>query len=69
MYKIKNHRYELRAHWVRIIFVNRGTFWPLPVVTSVGVNFVSSGDEVGVERKLNIFRKKGFVFGVKACGR
>ena len=61
MYKIKNHRYELRAHWVRIIFVNRGTFWPLPAVTSVGVNFVSSGDEVGAE-KFYIFLQKGGSF-------
>ena len=60
MYKFKNYRYELRTHWVRIIFVNRGTFWPLPVVTSVGVNFVSTGDEVAP--KISYFLQIGVSF-------
>ena len=44
-----------------LFFVNRGTFWPLPLVTSVGDHFVSSGDEVGTENFI-FFCKKGVRF-------
>ena len=50
-------------------FFYRGTFWSLPLVTNVGINFVSSGDEVRTPRKFHIFSKRGFVFGLQCCGR
>lgn len=64
---ILDYRQELRAHWVRIIFLQTwGTFRGFPLVTGVGVNFVSSGDEVDSERKFYIFCKKGVRFSGKS---
>lgn len=42
-------------------FSYRGTFWPFPLVTSVGFNFVSAGDEVSHQEKF-IFLQKGGSF-------
>ena len=50
-------------------FFYRGTFWSLPLVTGVGFNFVSTGDEVRPRRKFHIFAKRGFVFRPKPCSR
>ena len=57
---------EFVATGNKIFFSHRGTFWPLPLVTSVGDHFVSSGDEVGTEKFFIFFCKKGVRFSGKS---